>query len=328
MKKMNVNIASPCLANWDEMTNSDKGKFCSSCQKTVVDFTKMSDREIIEYFWKSRGSVCGRLTDEQLSKDLIIPPKPLPWVKYLFRITFPAFIMSLKSCIPNSDSKQNTTKSYELSKLNKERNATIMGDTVSITTKIEQVNYKEATVGELEVKIDMNKIENPLRQIIKKHSTKKGKITIEPIPLKDSTELHPVAVGKINDCFNPDHIYTGRLGGLSYTSIKVLSKPKSIIKKIVDTINVFSVTPKIQLFPNPVSSNSRLNIKLSNIKQSDYLLSLITSNGIIVQNQEVKVDTETNIINLDLKTLMSGTYIVRLVDRSNGKSIAQKLIVF
>src|SRR5689334_10499045 len=105
MKKMNVNIASPCHENWDSMTETNKGKFCASCQKTVVDFTNMSDREIIEYFSKSKGSVCGRLTDEQLSKDLVIPTRPIPWVKYFFRITFPAFIMSLKSCIPNSDSK-------------------------------------------------------------------------------------------------------------------------------------------------------------------------------------------------------------------------------
>jgi hypothetical protein len=328
MKKMNINIASPCHENWDAMTSSDKGKFCASCQKTVVDFTNMSDREIIEYFSKSTGSVCGRLTDEQLSKDIVIPPKPIPWVKYFFRITFPAFIMSLKSCIPNSDLKQNITKTYKLSQSNTERNVSLIGDT---TLQVNTTDEPHCTVGvilgEINTKIDSSKTIRPLKH--KKNSATKHNVAIRPIPLIDSPQLQPVSVENIKDCFNSENDFDKRvrLGGVSSVSIKVWSKPINLIKKIVDTVNVFSSTPKIQLYPNPVASNSRLNIKLNTIKQGDYLLSLITSNGIIVQNQEVKIDAETNVISMDLKTLLSGTYIVRLVDRATGKSIAQKLLV-
>jgi hypothetical protein len=43
------------------MTPGDKGRFCDSCQKTVHDFTGMSDMQLIAFFKKpSTGSVCGR----------------------------------------------------------------------------------------------------------------------------------------------------------------------------------------------------------------------------------------------------------------------------
>src|SRR5947209_305291 len=127
MKKMNVNIANPCHENWDAMTATEKGKFCTSCQKTVVDFTNMNDNEIIQFFSRTKGSVCGRLTDKQLSKDLVLPPKSIPWIKYFFRFTFPAFILSLKSCIPNPDPKHSVKISYQLPKPS---SIELMGDTI------------------------------------------------------------------------------------------------------------------------------------------------------------------------------------------------------
>lgn len=53
-----------------------------ACQKTVVDFTLMSDGEIIQYFSKTSGSVCGRLGSDQLNRKLVAPRPPgkSPWI--------------------------------------------------------------------------------------------------------------------------------------------------------------------------------------------------------------------------------------------------------
>ena len=97
-KKLQLTIAEPCHENWDGMTPVEKGKFCGSCQKQVIDFSNMSDRQVAEFFKKpSTGSVCGRFMTDQLDRPIEIPRKRIPWVKYFFQIAIPAFLVSIKA---------------------------------------------------------------------------------------------------------------------------------------------------------------------------------------------------------------------------------------
>jgi len=70
--KIKISIPEPCHENWHEMSPTEKGKFCSSCQKNVIDFTKSSDREIILAF-KKEEKLCGRFRISQLDHEMIIP---------------------------------------------------------------------------------------------------------------------------------------------------------------------------------------------------------------------------------------------------------------
>jgi CarboxypepD_reg-like domain/Secretion system C-terminal sorting domain len=110
-KKIQLSIAEPCHENWDNMSPVDKGKFCGSCQKQVVDFSMMSDRQVAEFFKKpSTGSVCGRFMNDQLDREIEIPKKRIPWVKYFFQIALPAFLVSVKA----SAQTQKTGKSKQV----------------------------------------------------------------------------------------------------------------------------------------------------------------------------------------------------------------------
>jgi hypothetical protein len=52
------------------MTPTEQGRFCGSCQKTVVDFSGMTDKEVFDYINKSSQHACGRFSNNQLNKYL------------------------------------------------------------------------------------------------------------------------------------------------------------------------------------------------------------------------------------------------------------------
>jgi len=67
---MKITINTPCHENWDGMTPNEKGAFCLSCQKNVVDFSKKTINEIKDFFSNASNSesVCGRFEEQQLTE--------------------------------------------------------------------------------------------------------------------------------------------------------------------------------------------------------------------------------------------------------------------
>ncbi|MFX6803812.1 hypothetical protein ABTH20_20355, partial [Acinetobacter baumannii] len=65
-----LHIPTPCHEDWDKMTPVQKGKFCGSCNKEVVDFSLMTDAEVLNFFIKSTGNTCGRFYNDQLQRPL------------------------------------------------------------------------------------------------------------------------------------------------------------------------------------------------------------------------------------------------------------------
>ena len=94
MKKFTLSIPKPCHENWENMTPEEKGRFCGACQKTVVDFTNMSDREIAQFFKKKSASVCGRFQQDQLDRVIDVPRKRMPFIKELLTISLPAMFLA------------------------------------------------------------------------------------------------------------------------------------------------------------------------------------------------------------------------------------------
>lgn len=66
--QLNLNIKTPCSENFDQFSSTAKGGFCGSCQKEVIDFTKMNTQDIIEHFKSHKTeATCGRFKTTQLT---------------------------------------------------------------------------------------------------------------------------------------------------------------------------------------------------------------------------------------------------------------------
>jgi hypothetical protein len=73
-KAITITIPKPCHENWDEMTPTEKGKFCGVCTKEVIDFSKSSDEELIKKIGDGKD-LCGRFNAGQLDRKLTLERK-------------------------------------------------------------------------------------------------------------------------------------------------------------------------------------------------------------------------------------------------------------
>ncbi len=70
-----IAIPKPCHENWSEMTPNERGRFCQSCSKTVIDFTQMEPDQIQEFIHHHKHQrICGHIRQNQLNTlNLKIP---------------------------------------------------------------------------------------------------------------------------------------------------------------------------------------------------------------------------------------------------------------
>jgi len=67
----NVHIPNPCFENWESMSPQEKGRFCSVCNKCVIDFTQKQPQEIARIIDEKKDEeVCGRFYSHQLVKEV------------------------------------------------------------------------------------------------------------------------------------------------------------------------------------------------------------------------------------------------------------------
>lgn len=61
----NISIQQPCNQQWQQMRLAANGRHCEVCCKTIVNFSSMTNDEVIGYLAANR-MVCGRLDERQL----------------------------------------------------------------------------------------------------------------------------------------------------------------------------------------------------------------------------------------------------------------------
>jgi hypothetical protein len=110
-KEVYLQIPEPCHEDWNVMSPVEQGRFCKNCQKQVVDFRDMTDKEILNILSKATGSTCGRFTNLQLDKPLIkeAPPVFKPY-KFFLSAFIPVVLLADKA---TSQELSGKVKAYE-----------------------------------------------------------------------------------------------------------------------------------------------------------------------------------------------------------------------
>ena len=103
MQPFVIQLPLSCLESWEDMLPAQHGRHCGACQKTVIDFTRQTDAEILAYFRQvADGGTCGRFRADQLGRPLVARPSPPPrrWQPWLAAVL--ATTLALQACDPTT----------------------------------------------------------------------------------------------------------------------------------------------------------------------------------------------------------------------------------
>lgn len=339
--KIQLDVSSPCHEDWNQMTDAEKGKFCNSCQKHVVDFTGMSDEQLMAFFRKpTSGSVCGRFMSDQLQRDIIIPKKRIPWFKYLFQFALPAFVLSLKAKGQTSSSgiigdtiitynSQIPTTSKKLPDL-LIKSRTINGRVVDANDN--PVPYASITIGDRGMGIAADS--NGYFRFDKSWLSGSSLIQISSVGFESKmiavntilndkelivrmnvqNELDEVVVKS----FGSYKWFTGRLGGLSF----VVSIPA--INAVVSSL---VTRDSVKVYPNPVSSGNPVTIEVLKSGKQKTTVELFSMTGQVVYSTQINMSSNAWKAALPLPALTPGTYVVRVNRGEKEKSYSTKIVI-
>jgi hypothetical protein len=351
-KKLQLHIAEPCHENWDNMSPAEKGRFCDSCQKQVVDFSNMSDREIVQFFKKpSTGSVCGRFMNDQLERDMIVEKKRLPWIKYFFQFVFPAFVISKQAHTQGMVVREKpivetplSTKGQVKKPSSKSELKVIVTDiTTTLPIPYASVNIisvnASATKQSASTKADgssLFKIKNSEDAFdieISSVGYKTETIKILPGEVKNSKvikvglKIHATELPEVTVVLYPVQgavkVFTNRCYGtvndsllieVSYTEDKELPlQPKAIASKI---------------FPNPLPQSQTATIEID-AKENGWIYAMITdANGKMIAMQKWKALKGINRFTVDATPgMIPGIYFIRLTNEKGKLIRTDRLII-
>ena len=96
------------------MTSTKGGAFCQSCQTEVIDFSAMTDREVVEYLEKHKTG-CGRFRKDQLNTNLTIPKLDNGIFRWRALALSFLSLISIKNLVAQSTNKSSATqnKTYQ-----------------------------------------------------------------------------------------------------------------------------------------------------------------------------------------------------------------------
>jgi hypothetical protein len=347
-KHIQLSIADPCHENWDNMTAAEQGRFCGSCQKQVVDFTSMNDAQLVAFFRKSsNGSVCGRFYQDQLDRNVEMPKKRIPWVKYFFQFALPALLASAKaSAQGNVIIKRSDTIFTPPAVPMVQGLISIPRTHVGVTEKIDiggvvtdenndPVPFASIMIkgGKLGVSADSAGVfilknvlagDDMLLQVSSVGFEMKEVLIARETDLSKGLEIH--LTRRVLD-----QVVVVAYHGIVKGRVMMGSVSRVSSEKISIEIQPIQPPPEkpamIKVYPNPVAAGTAINIGCERLEEGYYTFQLFNQAGQLVQHKQIWIDAEARIMNMEIPAVTTGSYFLTLTNRESGKKFTEKIIV-
>ncbi len=151
-----LKIEMPCHEDWTKMSPNKEGRHCGVCDKTVVDFTVMSQGEITNYLSNNyKAQICGRILVPR-EKEVAIQIKLKRLYKNIedkirfkpLRISLLgslSLIMLIAGCTENH--KSDGVKKQQVRQII--HTDTLIGDTIAAEIQKETSPIRETTLGNI-----------------------------------------------------------------------------------------------------------------------------------------------------------------------------------
>lgn len=111
-----IEIPKPCSEKWEQMDASERGRYCHSCKKEVVDFSRFSNAELAKYIHNNNNK-CGRFLVSQLNQEIVLPKTKTRFPLRIF-LGFSSIISSIPTLA--QDDKSKIEKIQDIKALNKD----------------------------------------------------------------------------------------------------------------------------------------------------------------------------------------------------------------
>lgn len=340
MKKIQLSIPEPCHQNWDNMSPTQQGRFCNACAKQVIDFSEMSDADVLNYFIIEKSDkLCGRAYPDQLNRPITnLHARKLPWY-WTYLVTMSLFfsrstaakaqgrvnmktpaLKSVFSIMPNNVIQQARVNAGIVIRgvIQNEASHAVPFATVRVLGSDYGVSADEEGKfllhrDSLPCIIEISCVNYETKQITV-NDLSENKVLLTPNN-RLACEVVVTSTG-----LRPLH---GRLGGLSIT--------RTIVKRNVvkDTIKswISSINPAIKIYPNPITKGSSVTVGFTLKRTGIYTIQIVNVAGSVLlerkMNAIIRKHNEQVLIS---KTWSGGIYYLRVID-DKGKYIGTGNIV-
>lgn len=334
MSQNQISLAIPqrCHENWDQMSAQEQGRFCSSCQKIVVDFTRMSDQELLAFFQRPSGNrVCGRLRRDQLERSIEVPRRKKPWLRYLLSVTLPALLITKQAIAQGSvrvvrKEQLPAAKGYlpldSLAKPVENRRIELTGNVqdtdglplVAATVRVTGTNFATSTGvdGAFVFSCEWESSQ-PLTLEI-------SAIGYEQLslPVRWNTQLKAIELGVIK---MSGHVFNGEVVVVRKKINKWWKKPKEKEQPVIPDISTRPDSASIRIFPNPVDSRGILSVQPSHLEPGTCQIEVTNAQGQAMFRKTTTLARHDQRVDVALPYLLPGQYVVQFIS-GNGRSTA------